>query len=118
MPLPDGWNGIFYSRDTGGDLLYDLAPDDFRRVAEESGDVPAFLFAGACFDLRLHGDDALAAAFLEKGKELWPDEPWSAFTMFMDTVLPDVRRVRDADHDLAVSNAVSYLFTGITVVPL
>lgn len=115
MPLPDGWNGIFYSAETGGDMLFDLLPEDFARVAEDSGDDPAFLFAGAHFDLRLQGDERRAEDFLRVGKDRWPAAPWSAYEMLVETMLPDVRRRRDDEHDLAVSNAVSYLFTGATV---
>ncbi|HTM68473.1 MAG TPA: hypothetical protein VL426_04180 [Candidatus Binatia bacterium] len=119
MPLPKDWNGIFYSAETGGDLLYDLDVDGFARVAEDSGDDPAFLFAGAHFDLRLHGDDARAAAFLAAGKAKWPEAPWSAYEMLVETSMPDAKARRDdKDHDLAISNAVSYLFTGIAVVVL
>jgi hypothetical protein len=117
MPLPANWNGIFYSAETWGDLLYDLPPDEFALVAERSVDDPAFLFAGAHFDLRLHGDDERAATFLACGKAKWPDAPWSAYEMIVETVLPDARgpHKNDADHRLAVCNAVSYLFTGVMI---
>ncbi|HTK04706.1 MAG TPA: hypothetical protein VL500_03920 [Candidatus Eisenbacteria bacterium] len=117
MPLPENWNGIFYSADTGGDLLYDLTPDDFAIVAERSGDDPAFLFAGAHFDMRLHGDDDRAAAFLAFAKAKWPEAPWSAYEMMLETCLPDARgQHKDDDrHRLAVCNAVSYLFTGVMI---
>ena len=117
MPLPATWNGLFYSRETCGDLLYDLSLDEFALVAERSGDDPAFLFAGAHFDLRLHGDDERAAGFLAYGKAKWTDAPWSAYEMMVETILPDARGPHkdDEGHRLAICNAISYLFTGIMI---
>ena len=118
MPLPERWNGIFYSRETGGDLLFDLTPEEFGVVAMQSGDVPAFLFAGAHFDHRLHGQDERAALFLDSAKKVWPDAPWSAYEMLAATALPTALKDRSEDHDSAVSNAISYLFTGVMIIPL
>jgi len=115
MPLPATWNGIFYSRETCGDMLFDLSPDEFTLVAERSADDPAFLFAGAHLDLRLNGVDDRAAAFLAHAKAKWPEAPWGAYEMMVDTVLPDAKGLHkdDEDHRLAICNAVSYLFTGV-----
>jgi len=54
MPIPEGFDGIFYSRDTGGDNIFDSTPEEFIRMCIEHESPlgsATFFVAGALADL-------------------------------------------------------------------
>jgi hypothetical protein len=114
MPLPADWFGTFYSKDTGGDLLFDLEPADYAMLAGEIDPALAFLFAGAYYDLRVNGHAARAATFLAFAKARWPSAPWDKLEAITDAAVaaPNyVTRLNIAQW--LVSEAVAELFGGV-----
>ncbi|HVA11244.1 MAG TPA: hypothetical protein VNG32_03685 [Candidatus Dormibacteraeota bacterium] len=77
MPLPENWDGVFYSAETSGDMIYDLAPKEFvGMVGEIQPDSVEFLIAGAVYDLLANGDHGRAEEYLEVARGEFPEAPW------------------------------------------
>jgi len=77
MPLPDAWHGIFYGKESGGELLFDLDPQEFIQfIKEDTPNSPQFLIARAYFDLIINDHAERAQALLTAARERWPDSPW------------------------------------------
>lgn len=75
MPLPPGWDGIFYCKDSCGDQIFDLdAPAFADFLVENDPDGAACLMANACFDLLWNQHKERATAFSSEGKRRWPDK--------------------------------------------
>ena len=78
MSLPQNWKGIFWGKETQGDLLFDCTPEEFAFRMEmypEQGS-PAFFIAGACVDFIINREDDRAQAFFDEGKKRYPKEEW------------------------------------------
>jgi hypothetical protein len=109
VPLPENWNGRFWSKRSNGDMLFDLEPDAFVSKLREFGENAPFLVAASYVDLTLNGYPDRARLFLEKGREVWPEKKWSD--------LESLTAEWQAGHEDAhyMSNAVAKLFDDIQV---
>ena len=77
MPLPNDWDGVFYSTETQGDLLFDLSAEDFIALLADRPDAP-FLYAGAMFDLLFNEQKERFKALFKAAAQARPDQPWVA----------------------------------------
>lgn len=113
MPLPEKWDGIFYSKETHGDMIFDLSPEQFvGDLADHRGDAP-FLVAGACFDLLWNGEAERCDKLVEIARKRWTNELWSAITVLVavghEMLATGVER-EIVGH--VISNVVGGFFTG------
>ncbi len=76
MSLPENWDGIFYSKESYGDMLFDLSPEEFLKQPGVQQQGPQFLFAAAIFDLLWNNEEELAVRWHEFAKSQWPDASW------------------------------------------
>ncbi len=117
MPLPQDWDGVFYSADTHGDLLFDLEAAELVDGLATRPDGP-FLVAGAVFDLLWAKETDRATAILALAMDRWPNEPWQHLSSLYAGACNQLEIGRDKQVlAAAVSNIVTNTFTGGTLIP-
>lgn len=115
--LPENWNGIFYDKESSGDLLFDLDPSAFADfLNEQEPDQAPSLMANAAFDLMWNDDLERSLAFSKEGKARWPDKPFGLEAV----VVMVTREMMKSGCDKKVAalgalNAMGVLFGGLRV---
>lgn len=119
MPLPEGWKGIFYGKETCGDLLFDMSAQEFVDLLLSdpvSAPDPQFLTAGACFDLLINGQEERGLELIGIGKAKWPEYEWGIIEELFKAYQKQMGKLSDSDIKIMncmVFSTVGHIFEGI-----
>jgi hypothetical protein len=113
MSLPDDWDGIFYGKETSGDMLFDLTPEEFISTILKQRPGEEFLIAGAICDLLWNKQFEIAEEMLGKAKNICQDQPWEALPAILITAQQILNCGADRETvGTGVNNTVAAFFRG------
>ena len=93
MPLPKNWIVTFSGKDTFGDEVIDLEPEQFLVFAVFSRK-PLLTLVGAYYDLRINGFGERADALLAIVRTRFPEYDWASLITYVDCAVANGRTTR------------------------
>ncbi|MDP4038345.1 MAG: hypothetical protein Q8P54_00010 [bacterium] len=117
MPLPETWDGVFYGKETNGDMLFDLDPDEFVSTLACHRPDGEFLVAGGVFDLFWNNEKDRAIKLMDLGHTMWPNAPWALIPFIRLTAKNILECGGELDFiEAGINNTIAMLFEGGLVV--